>query len=177
MRRPGRRGGESRRAAAAVGRGCVVAIDLELADFHGNVIERSQRPVHYLHGGFGDLLPALERALEGKRVGARVVARLEPEEAFGDYDENLLRVEPRARFPAALAEGMRFEGIPGAEADGTIYTVTDIAAGKVVLDGNHPLAGIGLEFRCTVRAVRAARAEELARGAADEPDRLALRVG
>jgi FKBP-type peptidyl-prolyl cis-trans isomerase SlyD len=161
---------------AAVGRDRVVAIDLELADFHGNVIQRSDRPVHYLHGGYGDLLPALERALDGKRVGARVVARLEPEEAFGDYDENLLRVEPRDRFPETLAEGMRFEGVPGEDGDGTIYSVTDIAADKVVLDGNHPLAGIGLEFRCTIRAVRAASADEIARGTADDPEGLALRI-
>jgi FKBP-type peptidyl-prolyl cis-trans isomerase SlyD len=161
----------------AVGRGLVVAIDLELADFQGNVIQHTDRPVHYLHGGYGDLLPALERALDGKRVGARITARLEPEEAFGDYDESLLRIEPRDRFPAALEEGMRFEGVPGEDGDGTIYTVTDIAAGKVVLDGNHPLAGIGLEFRCTVRSVRAASAEEIARGTADDPEGLALRIG
>lgn len=177
MNPPGRRGGEPRRSGLAIGRDCVVAFDLELADFHGNVIQRSDRPVLYLHGGYGDLLPALERALAGKRIGANVAARLEPQEAFGEYDENLLRVEPRARFPEALEEGMRFEGVPGEDADGTIYTVTDIAAGKVVLDGNHPLAGIGLEFRCIVRTVRTASAEEIARGTADDPGRLALRVG
>jgi FKBP-type peptidyl-prolyl cis-trans isomerase SlyD len=163
---------------SAVGRDTVVAIDLELADFHGNVIQRSDRPIHYLHGGYGEVLPALERALEGKAVGARVTARLEPEEAFGDYDESLLRVEPRDRFPEALEVGMRFEGMPGDADDAeTIYTVTDLAEDKVVLDGNHPLAGIGLEFRCVVRAVRAATPEEIERGAADDPDRPALRVG
>jgi FKBP-type peptidyl-prolyl cis-trans isomerase SlyD len=161
----------------AIGRDAVVAIDLELADFHGNLIQRSDRAIHYLHGGYGDLLPSLERALEGKRVGARIVVRLEPEEAFGDYDEDLLRVEPRGRFPATLEVGMRFEGVPGDEGNGTIFTVTDLAEDKVVLDGNHPLAGIGLEFRCTVRGVRAASAEEIARGTADDPDHLALRVG
>lgn len=161
----------------AVGRGAVVAIDLELADFHGNLIQASDRPVHYLHG-YGELLPALERALEGKPVGARISARLEPEEAFGEYDETLLRVEPRHRFPEALEVGMRFEGVPGDPDSGeTIYAVTDLAEDKVVLDGNHPLAGIGLEFRCTVRAVRAASAGEIERGAADDPDALALRPG
>ncbi|HSD43112.1 MAG TPA: peptidylprolyl isomerase [Burkholderiales bacterium] len=160
-----------------VGRDTVVAIDLDLADFQGNLIQRSERAIHYLHGGYGDILPALERALEGKRSGARITVRLEPEEAFGDYDETLLRVESRAGFPDELEVGMRLEGMPGDAGDDTIYTVTDIAADKVVLDGNHPLAGIGLEFRCTVRAVRAATGEEVARGAADDPDGLALRVG
>jgi FKBP-type peptidyl-prolyl cis-trans isomerase SlyD len=166
---------------STVGRDTVVAIDLELADFHGNLIQRSDRPIHYLHGGYGEVLPALERALEGKAVGARVTARLEPEEAFGDYDESLLRVEPRDRFPEALEVGMRFEGVPGDAGDAgdaeTIYTVTDLAEDKVVVDGNHPLAGIGLEFRCTVRAVRAARAEEIERGAADDPDAPVFQVG
>jgi FKBP-type peptidyl-prolyl cis-trans isomerase SlyD len=174
---PGRPKGGSRRAPGAIGRDRVVEIDLELADFHGNVIQRADRPVHYLHGGYGDLLPALERALDGKRVGAHVTVRLEPEEAFGDYDENLLRVEPRDRFPETLEEGMRFEGVPGEDGDGTIYAVTDIAADKVVLDGNHPLAGIGLQFRCTVRGVRAASPDEIARGTADDPEGLALRIG
>ena len=163
---------------SAVGRDTVVAIDLELADFQGNLLQRSERPIHYLHGGYGEVLPALERALEGKPVGARVIARLEPEEAFGDYDETLLRVEPRADFPDELQVGMRFEGVPGGgDDDETIYAVTDIAGDKVVLDGNHPLAGIGVEFRCTVREVRAATAAEIARGAADDPDGLALEIG
>ena len=162
---------------SAVGRDTVVAIDLELADFQGNLIQRSERPIHYLHGGYGEVLPALERALEGKPVGARVTARLEPEEAFGDYDETLLRVEPRGDFPDELQVGMRFEGVPGGDDDATIYTVTDIAEDKVVLDGNHPLAGIGVEFRCTVREVRAATATEIARGAADDPDGLSLQIG
>jgi FKBP-type peptidyl-prolyl cis-trans isomerase SlyD len=160
-----------------IGRDTVVAIDLDLADFQGNLIQRSDRAIHYLHGGYGDILPALERALEGKRAGTRIDVRLEPEEAFGDYDESLLRVENRAGFPEGLEVGMRFEGVPGGGDADTIYTVTDIAEDKVVLDGNHPLAGIGLEFRCTVRAVRAATAEEIARGAADDPGDLALRVG
>jgi FKBP-type peptidyl-prolyl cis-trans isomerase SlyD len=159
-----------------IGRDTVVAIDLDLADFQGNLIQRSERPIHYLHGGYGDILPALERVLEGKSPGTRITVRLEPEEAFGDYDETLLRVEGRAGFPAELEVGMRFEGVPGDENDDTIYTVTDIAEDKVVLGGNHALAGIGLEFRCTVCAVRAATAGEIARGAADDPDGLALRV-
>jgi FKBP-type peptidyl-prolyl cis-trans isomerase SlyD len=162
--------------AIAIGRNTVVSLDLELADFWGNVLQKSASPVHYLHGGYGDLLPALERALEGKLPGEHLTVRLEPEEAFGDYDEQLVRVEPREAFPETLDVGMQFEGIPGGEPDDTIYTVTDIAAGSVVLDGNHPLAGIGLEFRCTVRSVRAATEEEIGRGELDDPDALAFRV-
>jgi FKBP-type peptidyl-prolyl cis-trans isomerase SlyD len=161
---------------AAIGPDMVVSVDLELVDFFGQPLQRSGAPVEYLHGGYGDILPALERALEGKRVGERVTVRLEPADAFGEYDERLLRVEPRAIFPELLEVGMQFEGIPGGAAEDTIYTVTDIAGEAVVLDGNHPLAGIGLEIRCAVRAIRAASAAEIARGGLDDADGLGLHV-
>jgi FKBP-type peptidyl-prolyl cis-trans isomerase SlyD len=159
-----------------IARNTVVSLEIELADLWGNLIQRSDLPVRYLHGGYDDIVPALERALEGKRAGDQLTLRLEPEEAFGEYDEDLLRVEPRARFPAELAVGMQFEGIPGAEQDGVIYAVTDIADGRVVLDGNHPLAGIAVEFRCKVREVRAATAREIEDGHVAEPDELRVRV-
>jgi FKBP-type peptidyl-prolyl cis-trans isomerase SlyD len=159
-----------------VARNTVVSLELELADLWGNLIQRSDAPIHYLHGGYDEILPALERALEGKRPGETLTLRLEPEEAFGEYDEGLLRVEPRANFPAALAVGMQFEGIPGGAQDGVIYAVTDLAADRVVLDGNHPLAGIAIEFRCTIRDVRAATPSEIADGHAVEPDELRVRV-
>jgi FKBP-type peptidyl-prolyl cis-trans isomerase SlyD len=159
-----------------VARDTVVSLDLEAADLWGNLIQRSERPVQYLHGGYDEILPALERALAGKRAGEAFKLRLEPEEAFGEYDEGLLRVEPRARFPAEVAVGMQFEGIPGGEQDGVIYAVTDIADDRVVLDGNHPLAGIAIEFRGTVRDVRAATPGEIADGHAAEPGELRLRV-
>src|SRR5689334_21933059 len=124
-----------------VSRNAVVSLEVELSDIWGNLIQRSEEPVQYLHGGYGNIFPAVEAQLEGKSVGDRVETRLEPEDAFGDYDENLLRVEPRASFPEALEVGVRFEGEAGAPAQGgnggRIWTVTDIAEGKVVLDGNH----------------------------------------
>jgi FKBP-type peptidyl-prolyl cis-trans isomerase SlyD len=159
-----------------VARNTVVSLDIELADLWGNLIRRSDAPVHYLHGGYDDIVPALERALEGKRAGETLTLRLEPEEAFGEYDERLLRVEPRVNFPAELAVGMQFEGIPGGAQDGVIYAVTDIAEDRVVLDGNHPLAGIAVEFRCKVRGVRAATTREIEDGHAAEPGELRLRV-
>jgi FKBP-type peptidyl-prolyl cis-trans isomerase SlyD len=159
-----------------VARDTVVSLDLELADLWGNLIQRSERSLQYLHGGYDEILPALERALAGKRAGDVLTVRLEPEEAFGEYDEALLRVEPRARFPAEVAVGMQFEGIPGGEQDGVIYAVTDIAEDRVVLDGNHPLAGIAIEFRLTVRDVRAATPREIADGRAAVPDELGIRV-
>jgi FKBP-type peptidyl-prolyl cis-trans isomerase SlyD len=105
-----------------------------------------------------------------------VEVRLEPEDAFGDYDASLLRIAERARFPEALELGMRFEGVPGEGADATIYRVTDIAGGQVVLDGNHPYAGMAIKFACKVGAIRQATAEEIARGGIEGPDALQLQL-
>jgi len=158
-----------------VGRNTVVSVDVELADLWGNVIQ-PLAPLSYLHGEFDDMIPALERALDGKQPGEKLTLRLEPEDAFGDYDDDLLRVEPRASFPDVLEVGMQFEGVPGGEEDGVIYEVTDIAEDKVVLDGNHPFAGIAVEFRCTVRAVRAATPHEIKQGHADDPGDVQIKV-
>jgi FKBP-type peptidyl-prolyl cis-trans isomerase SlyD len=157
-----------------IGRDTVVALDLELADLWGNPLQAKER-IRYLHG-YDEILPARERALGGKRAGGKLALRLEPEEAFGECDEALLRVEPRAGFPAVLEAGMQFEGVPGGEQDGVIYTVTDVAGDKVVLDGNHPLAGIAIEFRATVREVRGATADEIEAGHAEDPGAVRLRV-
>lgn len=109
----------------------------------------------YLHGGYGELLAALESALEGRAPGESVRLQLEPEQAFGEYDAQLVRVEPAERYGEGIAVGMEVEE------DARLYTVTDIAAGKVVLDGNHPLAGMALRFSCQVLGVRAANPEEI----------------
>ena len=112
----------------------------------------------YLHGGYGHLLPALEKTLEGKAPGESVRVQLEPDQAFGEYDAKLLRVEPASRYGEGVAVGMQIE--EGA----TLYTVTDVAGGSVVLDANHPLAGMALRFGVVILAIRAATEEELNRG-------------
>jgi len=158
-----------------IAKNTVVSLDVELSDIWGNSLQRSEEPVQYLHGGYGNLFPAAEAALEGKAVQSRVEVRLEPEDAFGDYDEKLLRVEPRSRFPEVLEVGMRFEGEAGAD-ESVIFTVTDIAEDKVVLDGNHAFAGMALKFSCTVVGVRPASDAEIANGAADDPQSVIMRI-
>jgi FKBP-type peptidyl-prolyl cis-trans isomerase SlyD len=155
-----------------VSKNAVVSLDIELSDIWGNLIQKSDEPVQYLHGGYGNIFPAVEAMLEGKPVGERVETRLEPEDAFGDYDENLLRMEPRAKFPEGLEVGMRVEGDDGKG----VYTVTDIAEGQVVLDGNHPLAGMALKLVARVADVRPATPAEIENGAADDPESVILRV-
>ena len=145
----------------------VVVLNVRLSDAHGNLIQSGER-VQYLHGGYDGIFPAVERALEGKTQGEQIDVRLEPEDAFGEYDAELVRLAERAQFPPELEVGMQFEADGDEAADSLIYTVTDIADDKVVLDGNHPLAGMALRFACSIEAVRAASADEIERGYADE---------
>jgi FKBP-type peptidyl-prolyl cis-trans isomerase SlyD len=143
----------------------VVRLDYELKDCDGELLEDEGAQLEYLHGGYDGIFPKVEEALEGRDVGHELALTLEPEDAFGDYDAELLRVEPRASFPEALEVGMRFEGVPGDDEDeALIYTVTDITAESVVVDGNHPLAGERLWFRAKVSGVRPATADELQHG-------------
>ena len=108
----------------------------------------------------------IEEAVQVKKVGESVVVKMQPNDAFGEYDAQLIQVESRKGFPKELEVGMQFEGVPEGEDDDDIliYRVTEIADDKVVLDGNHPLAGMALVFTCTVTAVRPASAEEIEHG-------------
>ena len=142
----------------------VVELTYELADTDGKLIERTDDPIEYLHGGYDGIFPLVERELAGKRVGDSCRIRLEPDDAFGEYDAELMHLEPRSKFPSDVAIGMRFEGRGAESGTKLIYTVTDVAEDKVVVDGNHPLAGRTLQFTCTVTAVRGATEEEVAHG-------------
>ena len=157
-------------------RNAVVSLDVELSDIWGNLIQKSEEPAQYLHGGYGDIFPAVEAALDGKRVHDRVEVRLEPQDAYGDYDDKLVHLVPRDRFPDGLETGMRVEGEAGGEDEGVLYTVTDMAEDKVVLDGNHPLAGLALKFECVVAGVRPATEMEIANRSADDPRSVIMRV-
>ena len=148
----------------------MVALTWTLKDTLGEVLDELDEPVEFLVGG-DDLLAEIEEALQGHEPGDRVDLHLEPEDAFGDYNEELVFLEPRDLFPAGLGEGMTFEGLPArATSDDAppdvIYTVTEIYPEHVVLDGNHPLAGIALRLHLKVEAVREATEEEIGRGTA-----------
>ncbi|HEX7646324.1 MAG TPA: peptidylprolyl isomerase [Noviherbaspirillum sp.] len=147
-----------------IAKNTVVTLHYKLSDAQGNLIEESTDPMVYLHGGYENTLPKIEEALDGKDVGYETVVHLEPEDAFGDYDPSLIKIEPRNRLPEPIEVGMQFEGTPDgedAEEESLIFTVTDIADDKVVLDGNHPLAGMALRFSLNVAEVRAATEDEV----------------
>jgi len=147
-----------------VAKNTVVSLNYELSDTDGKLIEKTEAPIEYLHGGYDGIFPLVEKALAGKSAGETCRVRLEPDDAFGEYDAGLVHLEPRNKFPDTISVGMQFEG-RGVESGSTlIYTVTNIADDKVVVDGNHPLAGKALDFICTVAAVRAATKEELTHG-------------
>ncbi|QWD75179.1 peptidylprolyl isomerase [Polynucleobacter sp. TSB-Sco08W16] len=157
----------------------IVSLRYKLTDAQNNVIEEPDSPMVYLHGGYDGTFPKIESLLDGQDIGYEATIQLEPNEAFGEYDPELLKIEPRARFPEPLEVGMQFEGVPDADtsldnepdnpsasADDSddeplIYTVTDVADSQVVLDGNHPLAGMALRFWVQVKDVRAATEDEI----------------
>ena len=148
----------------------IVSLRYKLTDAQNNVIEEPDSPMVYLHGGYEGTFPKIETLLDGQDIGYEATIQLEPNEAFGEYDPELLKIEPRTRFPEPLEVGMQFEGVPDAEEDAVaddtddeplIYTVTDVADNQVVLDGNHPLAGMALRFWVQVEDVRAATDDEI----------------
>ncbi len=146
---------------------CVAALTWTLKDTLGETLDTLDEPVEFLIGG-EDLLAKIEEHLRGLAAGDEVQLQLEPEDAFGDFKEQLLFLEPRHLFPAELEEGMAFEGLPPggnpAAPPGLLYFVTEIYPEHVVLDANHPLAGIALRLTLAVHAVREATLEEVGKG-------------
>ena len=149
-----------------IAKNTVVTLAVDLTDSDGNPLGDAGSPLSYLHGGYQGIFPLVEEGLAGKSTGTEFAISLDPENAFGNYDENLIRLEPKIALPSNVEVGMQFEGLPeGNEEDRwVVYTVTDVADDKVVLDGNHPLAGERLVFKCVVTAVRAATDDEVTHG-------------
>lgn len=147
-----------------ISKNTVVTLKYTVHDADGNMVDDGENPLVYLHGGYDGIFPALEEALHGKKVGDQFQVKLQPEDAFGDYDEELVLVEEVSQFPENIEVGMSFERVTDDGEEDMIYRITDIAEGKVVVDGNHPLAGIALVFDGNVAEVRAASQEEITHG-------------
>jgi len=144
-----------------IARNSVVTLSYNVKDTDGNVIDSGAEPLVYLHGGYGGIFDRIEEAIQGKTTGDSLEIKLQPEDAFGEYDAGRIIIEPRNLFPEDIEVGTQFER--GDEDEG-LYTITDITEDKVVVDGNHPLAGIALIFSCTVTDVREGTAEEISHG-------------
>lgn len=148
--------------------GCLVSLDVSMFDAQGGLLEKTESPLVYLHGE-GDIFPRIEEALAGLASGDRTSVTLQPQEAFGDADASRVHLVECRKLGPRVEVGMRYEGLPGQEADGHIYTVTDVADGMAVLDGNHPLAGWALRFDLHVRRVERASDDELAAAQRPQP--------
>lgn len=138
-----------------------VTLNYKVADAQGKLVEQSNAPMVYLHGGYGNTLPKIEEALDGQEKGFQTVLALEPQDAFGLRDEDLVRTIPRTQFPPGVKVGGQLEG-HGEDGRQHVFNVIKIKGDTVLLDGNHPLAGKALRFTLKVTDVRAASEEEIA---------------
>ena len=157
-----------------------VTVRYRLFDSDGEPIEDGERELTYLQGGYGAVFPRIEQALAGREPGFQTSLYLPPNDTFGDYDAELVRVAPRGEFPEQLEIGMTFEGLPEDDevaddenAEDRLFVVTDFTGDVVVLDGNHPLAGMALRFDVRVIDVREASPDEIER----ERERMAAEDG
>lgn len=152
---------------------CVVSLVWRLTDAQGQLIDELKEPMEFFYGG-DDLLEKVEEVLSGQAIGFTANLHLDPEQAFGDYIPELVFFEKRSVFPDGVEVGMQFDSLPeGAATPGlpadAIYTVTEVYPEHVVLDGNHPLAGIALNLDLAVRDVRDATDEEIEAGTVGQP--------
>lgn len=147
---------------------CVVTLTWTLTDAQDRALDALETPTEFFFGG-DDLLAAVEDAIAGRAAGFETRVQIEPEQAFGDYQPERVCFEPRALFPAQLEPGMVFEGLPaGAKTPGmaadALYVVTEVYPEHVVLDANHPLAGMAIRLAIKVEAVREASDDEIEAG-------------
>lgn len=152
--------------------GTVVSLAYTLTDNAGEEIDKADKsePFEYLHG-VGQIVPGLEKALAGLLVGAKKKVQVSPAEGYGEVEPQLRTKASRNQFPpgADMQVGMRFaaEVGPGQQ---IVFTVTEVKGEDIMLDGNHPLAGVTLNFDVEVLGIRAATAEEMSHGHAHGPD-------
>jgi FKBP-type peptidyl-prolyl cis-trans isomerase SlyD len=140
-----------------------VTLRFKVTDSLGKVVEESNEPMVYLHGGYGNTLPKIEEALDGQETGYKVTLALAAADAFGLRDENLMQTIPKSQFPPGVKVGGQLEG-RGEDGRAQAFTVVKIKGDTVILDGNHPLAGKDLRFALAVMDVRPASEEEIAHG-------------
>lgn len=151
-----------------VSKDCIVTLDYTINDTDGNLLHQEDEPIVYLHGDYGQIFQAVEKVLEGKNVGDTFEASLSCDEAFGDYDPELVITEKLSELPADISIGMEIDGSmedeDGDEEDEydiVIYTVTAINGDEATLDANHPLAGLDLVFKGIILEIQEASEEEI----------------
>ena len=139
----------------------VVTLSYQVADAQGRLLDAGKTPMVYLHGGYDNVFPKVEAALDGQETGFQIRVSLAPEDAFGERDESLVKTIPKTEFPPGVKVGGSLRGVTD-DGEEHAFRVVKIKGPEVLLDGNHPLAGVALQFVATVAGVRAATAEEIA---------------
>ncbi|MGD2141664.1 MAG: peptidylprolyl isomerase [Burkholderiales bacterium] len=147
----------------------VVTMRFKATEPSGKVLEDGKTSMAYLHGGYSNVLPKIEEALEGQTADYKVTLELQPKDAFGERDESLVQTIPKSQFPPGVKVGGQLRG-RDEEGNERVFEVKKIKGQEVFLDANHPLAGVPLRFEVTVIDVRAATEEELAHGHAHGED-------
>ena len=149
-----------------IAKNTVVSMDYTLTDDKGEVIDSSKEggPLNYIQG-HGQIVPGLERAMEGKAIGAEFSVSIEPKDGYGERHAERTITVPRSDLPPDLDPevGMQLAG-EGKNGDPVPLWVTEVGAKEITLDGNHPLAGKTLNFAITVRDIREVTEEELSHG-------------
>ena len=140
-----------------------VTLRYKISDRLGKVLEQSDEPMAYLHGGYGNTFAKIEEALEGQEAGHRITLELQPQDAYGVRDESLLQAIPKTEFPPGVKVGGQLRG-QDENGQAQVFTVLKVKGDKVFLDGNHPFAGMTLRFDVQVTEVRLASEEEVAHG-------------
>lgn len=143
----------------------VVTLEFEMYNGEGQLLDSSaDGPIEYLHGGYDNILPKVEKALEGKNIGEEVDVLMEPSEAFGEYDEELIEQEEITSFPENLEIGMFFEAENQETGHIELFRVTGIVDNLVTCDYNHEFAGNTFRFKAKVLEVREAQKVEIEHG-------------
>lgn len=141
----------------------VVTLTFRASDAQGKLLDEGKEPRSYLHGGYGNTLPGIEKALEGQEPGYSATLVLPPEDAFGQRDESLATTMPKRDFPPGVKVGGQLQGT-NEQGQEQVFTVVKIKGDTVLLDGNHPLAGQTLRMAVKVLDVKGASSEEIAHG-------------
>lgn len=140
-----------------------VTLRYKVTDAAHKTLDAGPGPMVYLHGGYGNTFAKIEQALEGKEKGYQAVVALQPQDAFGERDESLVQTIPKSEFPPGVKVGGTLHGRDASGREHAFHVVK-IKGDKVLLDGNHPMAGKALRFIVTVTDVRAATAVEIEHG-------------
>jgi FKBP-type peptidyl-prolyl cis-trans isomerase SlyD len=147
-----------------IAKNSAVTINYEMFNAEGVQIDKTEEPIAYLHGGYDNILPLVEEALHGKSVGDTVEVTMSPEDAFGEFEPELVRDEDKDVFPPEVEVGMMFEADDPISGDVILFRVTEVNDETVTVDGNHPFAGMTIRFVASVVDVRDATSEELSHG-------------